>query len=70
MAWRRRLWLRERRPTVRPFVRGDATGVGLGLSIAQRAVLAHGGEILVENRAKSGLVEKITLSAVDPVVVA
>lgn len=40
-----------------PFVRGEdgGSGLGLGLSIASRAVLAHGGTITARNREGGGL---------------
>lgn len=44
-----------------PFVRGDDSrsadtgGAGLGLAIARTIVAAHGGTILLENRAEGGL---------------
>ncbi|WP_430474682.1 ATP-binding protein [Thalassospira lucentensis] len=42
-----------------PFVRGEANtwgaGFGLGLSIAQRAIRAHGGDIEIENLDEGGL---------------
>jgi signal transduction histidine kinase len=44
-----------------PFVRGeesrstDTGGAGLGLSIARNIIVAHGGTIQLENRAKGGL---------------
>jgi two-component system OmpR family sensor kinase len=37
------------------------TGFGLGLSIAQRAIIAHGGTIFARNREEGGLVMYITL---------
>jgi two-component system OmpR family sensor kinase len=47
-----------------PFVRGDSAGIGLGLAIAQRAILAHGGRIEARNRDNGGLVVEIELPAV------
>jgi signal transduction histidine kinase len=51
-----------------PFVRGDdarnmdeAAGFGLGLSIAQAIVLAHGGELTLHDREPHGLIVRITL---------
>lgn len=48
----------------RPFFRGQQQrrdGIGLGLTIAQRAVAAHRGHIQAENRPKGGLCITITL---------
>lgn len=47
-----------------PFFRGDTKqreGIGLGLTIAQRAVAAHHGQIEASNRAEGGLRIRITL---------
>ncbi len=50
-----------------PFVRLETSrsretgGVGLGLSIARTAILAHGGGITLENRAQGGLRVTVTL---------
>ena len=44
-----------------PFVKGAGGGFGLGLAIAKRAVLAHGGTIRAENRMPSGLLITICL---------
>ncbi len=50
-----------------PFFRGensrnrDTGGIGLGLSVAHSTVLAHGGEIKLNNRPESGLRVCVTL---------
>jgi len=56
-----------------PFIRGEpginGAGFGLGLSIARRAIKAHGGEIAIRNRDGGGLDVLITLpfsNFVDP----
>jgi len=48
-----------------PFVKGPAEsrGVGLGLSIARRALAAHGGALQAVNREGGGLSMRITLPA-------
>lgn len=58
----------ERLETVfAPFVRGDDSrsldtgGAGLGLSIAQAVVVAHGGSIALENRRPQGLIARVRL---------
>ena len=47
-----------------PFVRGEgkSDGLGLGLAIASRAIVAHGGAIEARNREGGGLVLTIRLS--------
>lgn len=46
-----------------PFVKGagEVRGVGLGLSIARRAIAAHDGEVQALNRPSGGLVMRISL---------
>jgi signal transduction histidine kinase len=50
-----------------PFTRGDDSrslktgGAGLGLSIARTIIVAHGGRIMLENRAEGGLRVIVTL---------
>ena len=53
-----------------PFVRGDharnmddATGFGLGLSIAKAIVTAHGGELSLHDRKPNGLIVRVRLPA-------
>ena len=48
-----------------PFVRGagETDGLGLGLAIASRAVIAHGGTIDARNREGGGLVIRIKLAS-------
>jgi two-component system sensor histidine kinase HydH len=46
-----------------PFVSGKETGLGLGLSISQRLLEAHGGSITGENDAAGGAVFTFTLPA-------
>lgn len=53
---------------LRPFTRldqarGQASGSGLGLAIVQRVIQQHGGQLLVENKATSGLSITLTLPA-------
>jgi signal transduction histidine kinase len=56
-----------------PFVRGDearnmdeASGFGLGLSIARSIVLAHGGELSLNDRQPHGLIVRIRLPIRQP----
>lgn len=55
-----------------PFVRAESSrnrdtgGTGLGLSIARNLVRAHGGDILLANRAPGGLVATVVLPRDDP----
>ncbi|MDB5654493.1 MAG: periplasmic sensor signal transduction histidine kinase [Tardiphaga sp.] len=54
---------------LKPFVRGDdarnmdheAAGFGLGLAIARAIVVAHGGEMTLNDRRPNGLIVRITL---------
>jgi signal transduction histidine kinase len=55
-----------------PFVRGDdarnmdeASGFGLGLSIARAIVVAHGGELTLNDRQPHGLIVRIDLPALE-----
>lgn len=47
-----------------PFVRADRAGIGLGLAIAKRAVLAHRGSINASNRPEGGFMVEIEIPAV------
>lgn len=47
-----------------PFFTTKATGTGLGLTIAHRAVTGHGGEIRVDNRYGEGVTFSICLPAI------
>jgi signal transduction histidine kinase len=47
-----------------PFFTTKATGTGLGLTIAQRAVTGHGGEIRVDNQYGEGVTFSICLPAI------
>jgi signal transduction histidine kinase len=56
-----------------PFVRGDdarnmneASGFGLGLSIARSIVLAHGGALSLNDREPHGLIVRILLPVRQP----
>ncbi|QDM16264.1 HAMP domain-containing protein [Tardiphaga sp. vice352] len=59
----------QKNAMLQPFVRGDnarnmdheASGFGLGLSIARAIVVAHGGEITLHDRQPNGLIVRITL---------
>ena len=59
----------QKNAMLQPFVRGDnarnmdheAAGFGLGLSIARAIVVAHGGEITLNDRRPNGLIVRITL---------
>jgi signal transduction histidine kinase len=59
---------------LQPFVRGDearnmdeASGFGLGLSIARAIVLAHGGALSLNDRQPHGLIVRIQLPSRQPV---
>ncbi|MBB3805685.1 ATP-binding protein [Xanthomonas cannabis] len=51
----------QREQLLLPFVRGESSrnrgtgGIGLGLSVAHSIVLAHGGDLRLDNRAQGGL---------------
>jgi two-component system sensor histidine kinase AdeS len=49
-----------------PFARPDHRGTGLGLSIVRAIVLAHGGELRLENRPDGGGAVHISLPPLDP----
>lgn len=58
----------QKSAVLQPFVRGDvarnmddATGFGLGLSIARAVAISHGGEISLNDRKPNGLVVRIVL---------
>jgi signal transduction histidine kinase len=63
----------QKNAMLQPFVRGDnarnmdheASGFGLGLSIARAIVVAHGGEITLHDRQPNGLTVRITLPVKD-----
>jgi signal transduction histidine kinase len=50
-----------------PFFRGEQSrnrgtgGTGLGLAIARNLIRAHGGDIVLENRAAGGLAARVVL---------
>ncbi|MBO9518161.1 MAG: HAMP domain-containing protein [Porphyrobacter sp.] len=50
-----------------PFVRGEDAGggLGLGLSIASRAIMAHGGKVTAHNREGGGLLVTMTFPVAD-----
>jgi two-component system OmpR family sensor kinase len=56
----------ELRTLFEPFVKGSGGGFGLGLAIAKRAVLAHAGSIVAENRSPTGLRVTIRLPTCFP----
>ena len=49
-----------------PFYTTKGTGTGLGLTIAQRSVAGHGGEIRVDNRRGEGVTFSICLPTTNP----
>jgi signal transduction histidine kinase len=53
--------LRER--LFEPFASGRSGGVGLGLALARRIVVLHGGEIALDDRAGGGTVVRLRLPA-------
>lgn len=46
-----------------PFVTTKAEGLGVGLSICQTIVEAHGGDIVAENRSTGGATFRFTVPA-------
>ncbi len=63
----------QKNSMLQPFVRGDdarnmdheAAGFGLGLAIARTIVVAHGGEMTLNDRQPNGLIVRITLPTKD-----
>ncbi|MBK8480992.1 MAG: hypothetical protein IPL40_07425 [Proteobacteria bacterium] len=52
----------ERNPLARPFFSTKASGAGLGLSLARRIVVEHGGRLELSDRPEGGAVATVELS--------
>jgi len=50
----------------RPFFTTKAGGLGLGLPIARKVVLLHGGDLRLESTSPGGVTAEVTLSVGGP----